>query len=554
MNKNRRSGLNITVRLLALVKPLAKIMVLAIIMGTLGFLTAIFIPIFGAYALLNILNINPTLSLRFIFVSVLIFAVLRGILRYAEQAANHHIAFKLLAIIRDYVFKSLRKLAPAKLEVKDKGNLISMITTDIELIEVFYAHTISPVAIAFLVVIIMTIFIGKINVILGIIALIAYVFVGVIIPLIISKLGYQAGMKYRNNVGELSSTVLDSLRGLREVSQYNYGDDIKNKLRDQTLILNESLKETKDYEGLTNALVSSSIMIFSLLILYIGFNLYLNNQIGFDGLLIAFVSMISSFGPVTALANLSNNLIQTFAAADRVLDILDEEPITNEVFNKEKSSFGDIEVDNVVFAYDEELILDDLSLNISENKITGIMGKSGSGKSTLLRLLMRFWDIDSGSIKINKKDLKNINTSDLRAMESFVTQDTVLFNKSILDNIKVANINASLNDVMLAAKKASIHEFIMSLPNNYETIIGEMGSTLSGGERQRIGLARAFLHDAPLMLLDEPTSNLDSLNEGIILKSIDDEKANKTIILVSHREKTLSISDTIIKLESERKS
>ncbi len=429
-----------------------------------------------------------------------------------------------------------------------------MITTDIELIEVFYAHTISPVAIAFLVVIIMTLFIGKINIILGVIALIAYIFVGVIIPLIITKLGYQAGMKYRNNVGELSSTVLDSLRGLREVSQYSYGDDIKNQLRDQTLILNESLKETKDYEGLTNALLSSSIMIFSLIILFIGFNLYLSNQIGFDGLLIAFVSMISSFGPVTALANLSNNLIQTFAAADRVLDILDEEPITKEVFNKEKSSFGEIEVYNVVFAYDEELILDYLCLNIEGNKITGIMGKSGSGKSTLLRLLMRFWDIDGGSIKINKKDLKNINTSDLRAMESFVTQDTVLFNKSILDNIKIANMNASLNDVMLAAKKASIHEFIMSLPNSYETIIGEMGSTLSGGERQRIGLARAFLHEAPLLLLDEPTSNLDSLNEGIILKSIDDEKANKTIILVSHREKTLSISDTIIKLESERKS
>lgn len=429
-----------------------------------------------------------------------------------------------------------------------------MITTDIELIEVFYAHTISPVAIAFLVVIIMTLFIGKINIILGVIALIAYIFVGVIIPLIITKLGYQAGMKYRNNVGELSSTVLDSLRGLREVSQYSYGDDIKNQLRDQTLILNESLKETKDYEGLTNALLSSSIMIFSLIILFIGFNLYLSNQIGFDGLLIAFVSMISSFGPVTALANLSNNLIQTFAAADRVLDILDEEPITKEVFNKEKSSFGEIEVYNVVFAYDEELILDYLCLNIEGNKITGIMGKSGSGKSTLLRLLMRFWDIDGGSIKINKKDLKNINTSDLRAMESFVTQDTVLFNKSILDNIKIANMNASLNDVMLAAKKASIHEFIMSLPNSYETIIGEMESTLSGGERQRIGLARAFLHEAPLLLLDEPTSNLDSLNEGIILKSIDDEKANKTIILVSHREKTLSISDTIIKLESERKS
>lgn len=554
MKTNRRSGLNITVRLLTLVKPLMAIMILAIIMGTLGFLTAIFIPVFGAYAMLDVMNIKTILPLNVIFISVLIFALLRGILRYAEQAANHHIAFKLLAIIRDYVFKSLRKLAPAKLETKDKGNLISMITTDIELIEVFYAHTISPVAIAFLIVIIMTGYISSINITLGVIALSAYIFVGLIIPLIISKLGQAAGIKYRENIGSLSSTVLDSLRGLREVTQFNYGKQVIDDVHNQTKVLNSSLKETKDYEGLTNALTATAIMGFSLVMLFVAINLYNLNVIGFDGVLIAFVSMISSFGPVVALANLSNNLIQTFAAADRVLDILDESPITEEVFNKEASQFGEVQLSNVDFAYADEDILKDLSLNIEENKVTGIVGKSGSGKSTILRLLMRFWDIDSGSIKINNKNITNINTSDLRAMESFVTQDTILFNKSVIDNIKIAKLDASLDDVINAAKKASVHTFIESLPEGYNTVIGELGSTLSGGERQRIGLARAFLHDAPLLLLDEPTSNLDSLNEGIILKSIDDEKANKTVVLVTHREKTLSIADSIIRLESERHS
>lgn len=554
MKTKRRSGLNITFRLLGLVKPLMGIMFLAIFMGTLGFLTAIFIPVFGAFALVDVLGVNTILSLKTITISVLIFALLRGILRYAEQAANHHIAFKLLAIIRDYVFKSLRRLAPAKLESKDKGNLIAMITTDIELIEVFYAHTISPVAIAFIVTIIMTSFINYINPILGVIALLAYISVGILIPILISKLGAEAGMAYRDQVGKLSSSVLDSLRGLREVLQFNYGQATKVAINDHTVSLNKSLKATKDYEGLTNALVATSIMTFSLIILFVGIILHSKNIIGFDGLVIAFVAMISSFGPVVALANLSNNLIQTFAAADRVLDILDEEPITKDIINQEASEFGDLQIKDLSFAYDQEVIIDDLSINIPANQVLGLSGKSGSGKSTILRLLMRFWDSDSGQININQKSINSINTSDLRKMESFVTQDTSLFNKSVIDNIRIAKLDASLEQVIVAAKKASIHDFIESLPNGYDTIIGELGSSLSGGERQRIGLARAFLHDAPLLLLDEPTSNLDSLNEGIILKSINDEKDNKTIILVSHREKTLSIADNIIKLESERSS
>ncbi len=553
-NKNRRSGLNIAFRLLALVKPLVGIMILAIIMGTLGFLTAIFIPIFGSFAMVDILEIRTILPLKTIFISVGLFAFFRGILRYAEQAANHHIAFKLLAIIRDYVFKALRKLAPAKLETKDKGNLISMITTDIELIEVFYAHTISPIMIAFIVALIIIVFISSYHVYFGIIALLGYLTIGIIIPIIISKLGKSDGMEYRSKIGNLSSTLLDSLRGLREVIQFNYGVDMQNNISTQTKDLNKTLAKTKSYEGLTNALTSTTIMVFSLITLFVGINLYNKNIIQFDAVLISFVSIISSFGPTVALANLSNNLIQTFAAADRILDILDETPITQEITEGHEIAFETVSVDQITFSYEDEIILKDFSMNIESNKITGLVGKSGSGKSTLLRLLMRFWDTDLGSININDHDIKTINTSSLRDNQSFVTQDTVLFNKSILDNIKVANLDASMEDVIEASKKASIHGFIETLPQGYDTVIGELGSTLSGGERQRIGLARAFLHNAPLMLLDEPTSNLDSLNEGIILKSIFDEKENKTIVLVTHRLQTLSIADKIIKIENERKS
>ena len=553
-HKKRRSGLNIAFRLLALVKPLIGIMILAIIMGVLGFMTAIFIPIFGAFAMVDILGYDPILPLNIIFISVIIFAVLRGILRYAEQASNHHIAFKLLASIRDYVFKALRKLAPAKLETKDKGNLISMITSDIELIEVFYAHTISPIAIAFIMLLIMTGFIAQYSPVLALISCLGTITVGLIIPMIISKIGQKDGMTYRHEIGDLSSSVLDSLRGLREVIQYDHGEIIQEDIKTKTESLNKTLKQTKSYEGLTHALTSTVIMITSLTVLFVGLSLYTKQEFSFDALLISFVATISSFGPSVALANLSNNLILTFAAADRVLDILDEVPETEEIFNKEFSEYGDIEVDDLSFAYDTEVILNDLSLSLEDRKITGIIGKSGSGKSTLLRLLMRFWDTDKGSITINNKNLKDINTTDLRSMESFVTQDTVLFNKSVLDNIKIANQDASFDDVIEASKKASIHDFITGLPQGYDTILGEQGSSLSGGQRQRIGLARAFLHDAPLLLLDEPTSNLDSLNEGIILKSIYEETEHKTVVLVTHRKQTLSIADTVISLDSERKS
>lgn len=547
-----RSGIKVMGKLIGLVKPLLHIMILAIFMGVLGFLCSIFITILGGFGLVNILGINTSLSLKTIFLVVTIFAVLRGILRYLEQASNHYIAFKILALIRNKVFTSLRKLAPAKLEGKDKGNLISIITSDIELLEVFYAHTISPIIIAFLTSLIMVIFIGKYNIVLGVIALLGYITVGVIIPIVSYKKGEDVGKDYRNNFGEMNSFFLDSLRGIRESIQYNATKKRLEDINNLTEKLDEKQKKLKDYEGNIKAVTDGAILTFSLLMLFVSIYLNSKNIINFEGVLISTISMMSSFGPVTALSNLANNLFHTLASGNRVLDILEEEPVVYEITNKKDISFESLKCENVNFSYDKEEILKEISLNIPKNKIVGIQGKSGSGKSTLLKLLMRFWDVNGGEIKISNKNIKNINTSSLRDMESYVTQSTYLFNDTIKNNIKIAKENATMEEIIEASKKASLHEFIEKLPKGYETNVGELGDSLSGGEKQRIGIARAFLHNGPLILLDEPTSNLDSLNEGIILKSLKEECKDKTVVLVSHRKSTMNITDILYKMKGGR--
>ena len=549
----RRSNLTIAFRLIGLIRPLLWFMTLAILMGIIGYLCAIFIPILGGYALLNVLNQPVGIGVGMIFFLVVLLAILRGVLRYAEQASNHYIAFKLLALIRDKVFTVLRKLAPAKLETKDKGDLISLITSDIELLEVFYAHTISPVAIAILTSLIMIIFIGQYHIGLALIAMCAYLVVGMLIPYVISKLGGETGLVYRKETGELGGYTLEILRGVREVIQYNNGKDKLTQLEEKTIALNKKQKELKNYEGLTQSLTSTAVILFTLLILIVSVAFYQQEQIGIEGILISVIAMISSFGPVIALSNLANNLVHTFAAGNRVLDILDETPLVEEVTEGVSSEFTGLNLNKVSFAYEDEMILNQLDLEVKPKEVLGIIGKSGSGKSTLLRLLMRFWDVNQGEIQLSGLNIKDWNTKKLRELESFVTQDTELFHDSIKNNICIAKLDASDEEVIDACKRASIHEFIMSLPNGYETEVGELGSTLSGGERQRLGLARAFLHDASLILLDEPTSNLDSLNEAIILKSLS-EIEGKTIVLVSHRASTMSIADRVIQMDSERKS
>lgn len=545
----RRSEFNLMVRLIGLVRPLTGYMILAVLMGLIGHLCASFITVFGGYAILSVLHPAGSWKLGILFVFLLVFAVLRGFLRYAEQACNHFIAFKLLALIRDKVFCALRRLCPAKLEGRDKGNLISVITSDIELLEVFYAHTISPICIAFLFSGVMVSFIGSYHMALGFLALAAYGTVGILIPLVTSKLSGDDGLRFRTRSGLLSGFVLDSLRGLSETIQYGQGEQRMEEINRQTDLLSQEEARMKRTGSRNTAVTGAVILIFDLAMLLSSAKLA-----GFEGSLITTLALMSSFGPVVSLSALGASLQNTFAAGNRVLDILDENPVVEEVTGKEEISFQGADAKEVSFAYGEETVLDHFSVTIPENKIVAISGRSGSGKSTLLRLFMRFWQPQEGTVHLSGKRIEEINTANLRDMESFVTQDTHLFHDSIRNNLRIAKLDATEEEIIAACKKASVHDFIMSLEKGYDTEVGELGDTLSGGERQRLGLARAFLHNAPFMILDEPTSNLDSLNEAVILKSLCEERSGKTIVLVSHRQSTLGIADTVYSVECKKMS
>ena len=509
----RRSGIKVMGQLIGLVVPLFHVMMAAIFLGVAGFLCAIFLTILAGTALMY-LDMPAIVAIHIKI--LIVFAVLRGILHYAEQACNHYIAFKLLAIIRHKVFAALRKLCPAKLEGKDKGNLISIITNDIELLEVFYAHTISPIAIAFFTSLIMVFFIGR----------------------------------YR--IGELNSYVLNSLRGLEETIQYGQEESRKTEMSKKSVELLNKQKELNRMEGNTRALTNFLILLSSFGMLFFTFLLYEKQQMSMDAVVLCTISMMGSFGPVVALSNLSNNLNQTLASGERVLSILEEAPKVEEVFEKKEVNFENASCEHVTFSYEDEVILRDYSICLPKGKIIGIHGKSGSGKSTLLKLFMRFWDTDKGIVNISGINVKDINTKNLRDMEAYVTQETYLFHDTIANNIRIAKPDASLEEIIEAAKKASLHSFIEKLPKGYDTQVGELGDTLSGGERQRIGIARAFLHQAPFLMLDEPTSNLDSLNEGMILKALKEECAEKTVVLVSHRQSTMKIADKVYEMENGR--
>ena len=569
----RRSAIRIMGSLIGLVKPLLHIMLVAIILGTLGYLCAIFLTILAGQVIVHglltgiagmIVSVDNMwlvfTPVKTIITVMIVIAVLRGILHYVEQYCNHFIAFKLLSIIRHKVFAALRKLCPAKLEGRDKGNLISIITTDIELLEVFYAHTISPIAIATLTSIIMVIFIGRYHWLAGVLALAAYLIVGVAIPMWNGKRGSQKGMEFRTNFGELNSFVLDSLRGLDETIQYGQGEKRKEQMSECSKNLAGMQEDLSKMEGSQRSFTNMVILLASFGMLALTIWLYDKGAIGFEGILTCTIAMMGSFGPVVALSSLSNNLNQTLASGERVLSLLEETPLVEEIPGDVETSgaesmeheFTGAEAENVTFAYGEEVILDNYSLKLQPGKITGIHGASGSGKSTLLKLLMRFWDVQDGNVSVDGTDVRKIPTKHLRDMESYVTQETHLFHDSIANNIAIAKPGASREEIMEAAKKASIHDFIMTLPKGYDTEVGELGDTLSGGEKQRIGIARAFFHECPLILLDEPTSNLDSLNEGIILKSLKESAKKKTVVLVSHRVSTMNVADVVYEMKNGR--
>ena len=551
----RKNGFVVMGHLLKLVTPLAHIMAFTITMGTLGFLAAIFIMVLGAMGLVNLLNFDTHLSFSGILTALIVLAVARGALRYLEQMSGHYIAFKLLALLRDKVFSSLRRLAFVKLQDKQAGQLVSLVTNDIELLEVFYAHTIAPIMIAFFTSAILLLVFGHLSGWFVVVALAAYLTVGVILPIITTKLAREDGRRYRELVGEMNDFFLDSVRGMKEIQLFGYAKQRLDEIQQRSQKIDTAFERIKDQEAKVRVYTEVAVSAFNIIMLFTGLILFSLDKIDFSAFLIGVILLMSSYGPVIALSNLSSNLLQTLASGERVLSLLAEEPELKDVESAvDLKDVSRIDVENVSFAYGEEQILSDVSLSVKKGEILGIHGRSGSGKSTLLKLLMRFYDPKLGSIKINGESLPNINTRSLRDNMAYITQQTYIFNETIEENIRLARRDATLEEIMEAAKKASIHDFILSLPEGYQTKMTELGGNLSDGEKQRIGIARAFLHNAPIILLDEPTSNLDSLNEAMILKSLLNVKAEKLIILVSHRQSTMAICDQVIGIENGRMS
>ena len=551
----RKNGFVVMGHLLKLVTPLSHIMAFTITMGTLGFLAAIFIMVLGAMGLVNLLNFDTHLSFSGILTALIVLAVARGVLRYLEQMSGHYIAFKLLALLRDKVFSSLRRLAFVKLQDKQAGQLVSLVTNDIELLEVFYAHTIAPIMIAFFTSAILLLVFGHLSGWFVLVALAAYLTVGVILPIITTKLAREDGRRYRELVGEMNDFFLDSVRGMKEIQLFGYAKQRLDEIQQRSQKIDTAFERIKDQEAKVRVYTEVAVSVFNIIMLFTGLILFSLDKIDFSAFLIGVILLMSSYGSVIALSNLSSNLLQTLASGERVLSLLAEEPELKDVESAvDLKDVSRIDVENVSFAYGEEQILSDVSLSVKKGEILGIHGRSGSGKSTLLKLLMRFYDPKSGSIKINGEILPNINTRSLRDNMAYITQQTYIFNETIEENIRLARRDATLDEIMEAAKKASIHDFILSLPEGYQTKMTELGGNLSDGEKQRIGIARAFLHNAPIILLDEPTSNLDSLNEAMILKSLLNVKAEKLIILVSHRQSTMAICDQVIGIENGRMS
>ena len=554
--QKRRNGFTIMAKLIVLVGSLAYIMLLAVVNGLLGYLAALGTTLFGAMGVAQIID-SSTFGSQvsvWLFVGLAVGSgVLRGILRYFEQYSNHNIAFKLLALLRDKIFNKLRKLAPAKIDNKNKGNLVAMITSDVEILEVFYAHTVSPVFIAITVSLTIFLFVGLfINWYLAAVAICAYVVIGIVFPPIASKAMASSGVNYKKKFASFSSYFLDSIRGAKEIVVHNAVEDRKKNVDEQSEGLLSSLKIMKRATARITGSTELLVTIFLIITTIVGIVLAKNGTSMTPGkMIIGIVAIFGSFGPVIAIAALPSSLTLTFAAGDRLLNLLAEKPIVEDVTNKQDIEYKDVKVENVTFGYEENVeVLKDISMHAGKGEIVGIVGASGCGKSTLLKLLLRFYPFNKGDISYNDISINDINTQSLLSNVTMISQTTYLFDESIKENLRIAKADATEEEMKEACKVASIDDFISDLPQGYDTQVASAGNNLSAGEKQRVGLARAFLRGSELILLDEPTSNLDSINEGIILKSLLSMKGKRSIILVSHRKSTMAIADRIYKIEN----
>lgn len=547
----RRSGARIMASLVMLLGSLAYIMVLAVINGSLGFVCAMGVTLFGAVGVAKVMGEAVALSYGWIIALAIGCGVLRGLLRYLEQYGNHYIAFRLLAVLRSRIFGALRTLCPAKLESKQKGSIIAMITSDIETLEVFYAHTVSPICIAVIVSLAVFIFVGNIaHWYLALVALLGYAAVGIALPLISSARLKESGVRYRAEFAGFNAFFLDSIKGIREIVLNNAGESRRAEVdRRSDVLLEETRKMKKD---ITRAAAATELTVSLAIIaaLAVGVLLVGCGMLSVGRMIIGVTAVFGSFGPVIAISALPGNLTQTFASGDRVLNLLSEKPAVEPVENGEEFTFDNLDVRDLSFSYDgENPVLSDICMHAGKGEIIGIVGESGCGKSTFLKLLLRFWQKNRGTIAYNGTDIDRIDGASLLDNVTMVSQTTYLFDESIEDNLRIAKPEATQQEIEEACRMASIHDFVMSLPEGYKTRVGALGDNLSAGEKQRLGLARAFLRGSSLILLDEPTSNVDSINEGIILKALREQKRSRSIILVSHRESTMAVADRVYRVE-----
>lgn len=552
--KLRRSGVKIAAGLAALLGSLSFVMVAAVVNGALGFFAAMGVTVFASLGVAKALGEPVALSYGAIAAAAVACGVLRGVLRYFEQYGNHYIAFKLLAVLRDRIFSALRLLAPAKTEGRQKGNLIAMITSDIETLEVFYAHTVSPICIAAVVSVSVFLFVGlAASWYLALTALIGYVVIGIASPLRASAKLKAGGVNYRRGFASFNAFFLDSIKGIREIVLNNGGEERKKEVNRRSEDLLKETEKMKNSVAKNSAAVELLISLFIIASFAVGVLLVSEGTLSLGRMIIGVTAVFGSFGPVTALSALPGNLTQTFACGDRVLNLLEEQPAVQPVIGGKTFRFDRVNVDRLSFAYNDEAeILKEICLNAKKGEIIGIVGKSGCGKSTLLKLLMRFREKNSGRIDYNETEIGEIDSVNLTDNVTMVPQNVWLFDETVEENLRIAKPDATTEELEAACRAAAIHERIVSLPDGYRTRVGFGGSRLSAGEKQRLGVARAFLRGSGLILLDEPTGNIDSLNEGILLKSLVNAKKDKCIILVSHRESTMSIADRIYRLENHR--
>ena len=550
----RRSGARIMANLILLLGSLVYIMVVAVINGSLGFISAMGVTFFGAVAIAKAIGESIPVSYEALIILTISCGVIRGLLRFLEQYGNHYIAFKLLAVLRDKIFTSLQRLCPAKLESKQKGSIIAMITSDIETLEVFYAHTISPVCIAVIVSAVVLILVGLVSSwYLALIALIGYFLIGIIVPMIASDRLKASGVRYRTEFASFNAYFLDSIKGIKDIILHNADQARKTEVNRRSDILLDETKKMK--QKITNAGAATEFIVSIIIIatLACGIALVAGDLLSAGRMVIGVVTIFGSFGPVIAISALPGNLTQTFASGDRVLDLLSEKPAVTPVKDGQIIDFEDLSVSDLSFSYDGQTkVLRDICMQAKKGEIIGITGESGCGKSTFLKLLLRFWQKDSGRIDYNGFDIDTVDTDSLLDNVTMVSQTTYLFDETIENNLRIAKPDATMQEIENACKLASVHDFILTLPDGYQSRAGALGDNLSAGEKQRIGLARAFLRGSALILLDEPTSNVDSINEGIILKALKEQKHRKSIILVSHRASTMSIADRIYRVEKGR--